>query len=121
MTKIQMSERDVLGRNTLRLLCSVLIKPGTRVEFCAMIEASAFLDVLQGVVFEEVKELGAVESRRLRELLPGRVTLRGFPEFDLQEFLAPSEVSEREIEKLFESAFRLVELSDTQDSKQSET
>jgi hypothetical protein len=78
-----------------------------------MIEAKVFEDALQSIVFEEVNALGAVESRRLRELLPGRITLRGFPEFDLQEFLAPSEVSEQEIEKLFESAFRLVELSET--------
>ena len=78
-----------------------------------MIEAAAFQDVLQSVLFEEVRELGAVESRRLRELLPGRVTLRGFPDFDLQEFLAPGEVSEKEIETLFGSAFRMVELSET--------
>jgi hypothetical protein len=121
MTNLQTKERDTLGRNTLRLLCSVLIKPRTRVEFCGMIEASVFLDVLQIVVFEEVKALGAVESRRLRELLPSRITLRGFPEFDLQEFLAPGEVSEQEIEELFESAFRLVELSETQDGQPLET
>ena len=78
-----------------------------------MIEPAVFSDVLQRAVFEEVQALGAVESRRLRDFLPGRVTLRGFPEFNLPEFLAPSEVSEQEIEKLFESAFRLVKLSES--------
>jgi hypothetical protein len=117
MTTPQTNERHTLGRNTLRLLCSVLIKPGTRVEFCEVIDPSVFLDALQSVVFEEVKAMGAVESKRLRELLPAKITLRGFPEFDLHEFLAPSEVSEQEIEKLFESAFRLVDLSETQDSQ----
>jgi hypothetical protein len=112
MTRTQITERNSLGHSTLRLLCSVLIKPGTRVEFCQMIEPTVFVDLLQRVVFEEVKSLGAVESRRLRELLPARVTLQGFPEFDLPEFLGPGGVTEQEIEKLFESVFRLVQLSD---------
>ena len=113
MTTLQRSERYTMGRDALRLLCSVLIKPGTRYEFCRMIDPKVFEEALQSIVFEEVKALGAVESRRLRELLPGRITLRGFPEFDLQEFLSPNEVSEQEIEKLFESTFRLVNLSET--------
>ena len=110
------TDRATLGRNTLRLLCSVLIKPGTRLEICQMIEPGVFSEVLQIVVFEGIRELGKIESKRLRELLPARITNRGFPDFDLYEFLSPSEVSEQEIEKLFESAFRLVELSETQES-----
>ena len=120
MTAPATSERNTLGRDTLRLLCSVLLKPRTRVEFCEMIQPSVFSDVLQAAMFEEVKALGAVESRRLRELLPARITLRGFPEFDSQEFLTPSEVSEQEIEKLFESAFRLVELSELSEDRPAE-
>jgi len=46
-------------------------------------------------VFEEIRDLGSIESRRLRELLPARVTNRGFPDFDLNELLAPREVSEK--------------------------
>lgn len=120
MTVSRITNRDTLGRNTLRLLCSVLIKPGTRVEMCNLIEPGVFTDVLQIVLFEELRALGPIESRRLRELLPARITNRGFPDFDLYEFLAPSEVSEQEIEKLFESAFRLVELSETQDNQPTE-
>jgi len=120
MNPQKIGERELLGRNTLRLLCSVLIKPGTRVEMCQMIEPGVFADVEQMVIFQEILALGPVESKRLRELLPARVTRRGFPEFDLDEFLAPSAVSEQEIEKLFESAFRLVELSETEESQPSD-
>jgi hypothetical protein len=100
-----------LERDTLRLLCSVLIKSGTRVELCRLLDPDVFHDPLQRVIFEEVRELGAVESRRLRELLPARVTNRGFPEFDLHEFLAPHQASEEDIEKLFESALQLLDRS----------
>jgi hypothetical protein len=100
-----------LERNALRLLCSVLLKPGTRLEICRLLEPTVFHDPLWRIIFEEVHALGAVESRRLRELLPGRVTNRGFPEFDLHEFLAPHEVNEAEIDKLFEGVLRLLDLS----------
>jgi len=100
-----------LERNTLRRLCSVLLKPGTRLEICRLLDPAVFHDPLRRVIFEEVRALGAVESRRLRELLPARVTNRGFPEFDLHEFLAPHEANEAEIDKLFEGALHLLDQS----------
>jgi hypothetical protein len=105
------SGRPQLERNTLRLLCSVLIKSGTRTEICKLLDPGVFQDPLRRVVFEEIRELGSIESRRLRELLPARVTHRGFPEFDLHGLLAPHEVGEREIDQLFESALQLLDLS----------
>jgi hypothetical protein len=108
----QESNRSLqLERNTLRLLCSVLLKPGTRLEICRLLDPGVFHDPLRRAVFEEIRALGAVESRRLRELLPARVTNRGFPDFDLHDFLAPHEVSEAEIDKLFEGALRLLDQS----------
>ena len=100
-----------LERNTLRLLCSVLLKPGTRVEICRLLDPAVFSDPLQRVIFEEIRALGSIESRRLRELLPARVTNRGFPDFDLQELLAPQQVTEAEIDKLFEGVLQLLDLS----------
>jgi hypothetical protein len=100
-----------LERNTLRLLCSVLLKPGTRLEICRLLDPGVFHDPLRRAVFEEIRALGAVESRRLRELLPARVTNRGFSDFDLHDFLAPHEVSEAEIDKLFEGVLRLLDQS----------
>jgi len=52
--------------------------------------------------FEEIRELGSIDSRRLRGTFYLRAwTNRGFPDFDLNEFLAPHEVSEKEIDQLF--------------------
>jgi hypothetical protein len=76
-----------------------------------LLDPGVFDDPLQRVMFEEIRDLGTIDSRRLRELLPARVTNRGFPDFDLNEFLAPHEVSEKEIDQLFESALQLLDLS----------
>jgi hypothetical protein len=100
-----------LERDTLRFLCSVLIKSGTRLEICKLLDPGVFADPLHRVVFEEIRGMGAVDSRHLRALLPARVTNRGFPDFDLKELLAPHEVSEKEIDHLFESALQLLDLS----------
>lgn len=112
--------RIQLERNTLRLLCSVLIKPGTRLEICRLLNPEAFHDPLRRIVFEEVRALGAIESRQLRELLPSRVTNRGFPDFDLHEFLAPHQVSEREIDQLFECALQLLDISNPDEEQLAE-
>ena len=106
-----MAHEFQLQKNTLRFLCSVLIKSGTRSEICKLLDPIVFDDPLHRVVFEEIRELGSIDSRRLRELLPARVTIRGFPDFDLNELLAPREVSEKEIDQLFESALRLLDRS----------
>ncbi len=105
------NRKPQLERNTLRLLCSVLIKAGTRAEICRLLDPGVFHDPLQRVVFEEIRALGTVESRRLRELLPARVTNRGFPDFDLHEFLAPHQVCEEEIENIFQNMLQLLDQS----------
>jgi len=105
------ASRPILETNTLRFLCSVWIQGGTRGEVCRLLDASVFHDPLRRVVFEEIRELGSVDSRRLRELLPARLTNRGFPDFDLKSLLAAPEVSEKEIDQLFESALQLLDLS----------
>jgi hypothetical protein len=109
--------RFQLQKNTLRFLCSVLIKSGTRSEICKLLDPGVFDDPLHRVVFEEIREMGAVDSRRLRELLPARVINRGFPDFDLKQLLAPYEVSEKEIDHLFESALQLLDLSNPDEER----
>ncbi|HEX8764166.1 MAG TPA: hypothetical protein VF740_03355 [Candidatus Acidoferrum sp.] len=108
---VESESRTLLERNTLRFLCSVLIKGGTRGEICRLLDPSVFRDPLRRVVFEEIRELGSIDSRRLREQLPARVTNRGFPDFDLKAFLAPHEAADNEIDQLFESALQLLDLS----------
>jgi hypothetical protein len=112
--------RFQLQKNTLRFLCSVLIKSGTRSEICKLLNPVVFEDPLHRVVFEEIREMGSVDSRRLRELLPARVTNRGFPDFDLKQLLAPHEVSEKEIDHLFESALQLLDFSNPEEERRAD-
>jgi len=109
-TSISASDHGLLERDALRLLCSVVIKPATRVEFCNSLSPVVFLDPLRRVVFEEIHALGPIASKRLRELLPARVTNRGFPDFEIEELLQPKEVNEDELERLFASVLRLLEI-----------
>lgn len=109
-------DRELMERNTLRLLCSVLVKPGTRLEICRLLQPNDFLDPLRRTVFEEVLSSGVITSKQLRASLPARVISRGFPDFDLDKLLAPRLASEAEIEQLFESTLRLLKLGGSDDS-----
>ena len=97
-------------RQALRLLCSNLIRPRTRMELCELLEASLFQDALYRVAFEEIQAAGAVSAARLRESLPARITNRGFPDFDMQSFLGQGTATESEVEDLFLSVLRLIRL-----------
>lgn len=107
--------REQMERNTLRLLCSVLVKPGTRLEICRLLHPHDFLDPLRRAVFEEVQAGGVLPSRQLRASLPERVISRGFPDFDLNKLLEPKLASEAEIEQLFESTLRLLKLGGSEE------
>jgi hypothetical protein len=106
------TEHIAMERDALRLLCSILIKPATRVELCHALDSGSFVEPMQRIVFEEIRSLGPVDAKRLLELLPARVTNRGFPDFDLQDLLTPKLASEEQIEQLFTNTLRLVELDE---------
>jgi hypothetical protein len=114
------SERIAAERDLLRLLCSVLVKPVTRVELCRLIDPAKFVEPVQRVLFEEIRALGPIDSKRLLQSLPERVTNRGFPDFDLEDLLTPKLVSEKDIERLFQSALRLIDLDDSSEGPSSE-
>jgi hypothetical protein len=111
MHRLKSKRSFQLERNTLRLLCSAFIRPGTRVGICQLLHPGVFQNPFERVVFEEIRDVGAIESQRLREILPARVTNRGFPDFDLHDLLAPQQSSEKDIDKIFESALQLLDLS----------
>jgi len=121
MTVANATEHIAAERDLLRLLCSVLVKPVTRVELCRLVDASKFVEPLQRVLFEEIRALGAIDPKRLLESLPARVTNRGFPDFDLDDLLTPKLVSEQDIERLFQSALRLIDVDDSIDSDEGST
>jgi hypothetical protein len=105
-----------LERNALRLLCSNLIRPNTRIELAGLLDPALFDDPLDRTVLEEIAALGPIEPSRLRELLPARITNRGFPEFDLKLFLGAGAASEKEIEELFRSVLQMIELRHRDDA-----
>jgi hypothetical protein len=110
------TEHVAAERDLLRLLCSMLVKPVTRVELCRLVDPEKFVDFTQRIVFEEIRALGQVDAKLLLQLLPARVTNRGFPDFDLDELLTPKLVSEEDIEKLFQSALRLIDVDEANES-----
>jgi hypothetical protein len=116
MTVSNSIERVAAERDLLRLLCSVLVKPVTRVELCRLVNPGKFVDATQRIVFEEIRALGQVDAKLLLQLLPARVTNRGFPDFDLDELLTPKLVSEQDIENLFQSALRIIDVDEATES-----
>ncbi|HTZ46394.1 MAG TPA: hypothetical protein VMH20_02310 [Verrucomicrobiae bacterium] len=100
--------REELERDAIRLLCSELIDPETRQRLGGLLKTYVFEGELNDAVYEAVLSVGAVSSKRLRELLPGRVTNLGFPDFDLKEYLGQGEAVD-DIDRLFE---HLLELTD---------
>jgi|HubBroStandDraft_4_1064222.scaffolds.fasta_scaffold385979_2 hypothetical protein len=98
-----------LERNALRLLCSNLIKPVTRVELSGLLDPDLFDDPLHRTVLEEISALGPVAPPILRHMLPARVTNRGFPDFDLTAFLGDDSANEEQMEDLFRSVLEMIE------------
>jgi hypothetical protein len=107
--------REQMERNTLRLLCSLLVRPGTRIEICRLLHPFDFLDALRRTVFEEIRAAGPIESKQLRAALPARVKSHGYADFSLDRLLAPKLASETEIEQLFESTLLLIKLGGSAD------
>jgi hypothetical protein len=100
--------RERSERDALRLLCSDLILADTRAQLAGMLNERAFGNDLNRVVYEEIVGIGAISARRLKELLPGRVTLRGFPDFDLNELLGRNGKDD-DVDKLFDSLLKLTD------------
>jgi hypothetical protein len=73
----------------LRILCQgtadgLLMREGLRI-----LSGYQFTDHAYQVVFETLKEMPTEEGRLIRELLPGRLNNRGFPDLELDEFYQP--------------------------------
>jgi hypothetical protein len=108
MIQSHRATREQFERDAMRLLCSDLIEPETRQRLAGLLKSYVFVDHLNEAVYESIVGVGGVSSRRLRELLPGRVTNLRFPDFELKEYLGQSGATD-DIDKLFE---RLLELTD---------
>jgi hypothetical protein len=100
--------REKFERDAIRLLCSDLVEPETRARLADLLKHYVFADQLNHAVYESIVGVGTVNARRLRELLPGRVTNLGFPDFELRDYLGRNGETD-DIDKLFE---HLLELTD---------
>ncbi len=101
--------REELERDAIRLLCSELIEPETRLRLAGMLKGYMFSDGLNRAVFEAIVQTGEVRAKELRDLLPGRVAGLGFPEWQWKLYLGRNGVEE-DIDRLFESLLGLTEL-----------
>jgi hypothetical protein len=93
-----------LERNTLRLLCAEGLEAEKRDALCQRLQAELFLDPIHRVLFEEICDLSAADTQRLRELLPTRLTNRGFPDADLAVFLSVEAAAPESLTEWFRSA-----------------
>ena len=100
--------RERFERDAMRLLCSDLIAAETRERLAGLLKNYVFSKDLNHAVYESIVGVGRVNARRLRELLPGRVTNLGFPDFELKDYLGRNGETD-DIDKLFE---HLLELTD---------
>jgi hypothetical protein len=55
-----------------------------------LLEAYRFRDPLHQLVFDTLRELNTDEPAVIRQLLPQRLTAKGFPDVDLDPFFFPS-------------------------------
>ena len=104
----QRAARERFERDAMRLLCSDLIAAETRERLAGLLRNYVFSKDLNHAVYESIVGVGRVNARRLRELLPGRVTNLGFPDFELKDYLGRNGETD-DIDKLFE---HLLELTD---------
>jgi hypothetical protein len=108
--------RQQFERDAVRLLCSELIEPETRMRLAGLLGNYVFADPLNHAVYESIVGVGVVPVKRLKELLPGRVTNLGFPDFELKEYLGQNGETD-DIDKLFESLLGLTEESPQENRK----
>ncbi len=79
-------------------------------ELLGLMDEELFVNDLHRVVFEEMRVMGQLSAREMRGLLPARITNRGFPDFDWGEFLGAKVATEKEIEELYASVLRMIEV-----------
>ena len=94
------SERSDLEFRVLRLLCQSVLSRGSRESLLRGIDPAIFLEPSHRIVYEELCALSQLPSDRLRELLPARVTNRGFPDFDFDALLEAAPSRGKELEDL---------------------
>lgn len=105
------TNRELLECDTLHLLCCPLVKPGTRLEICRLLQPEDFRDPLRRALFEEIVSVGNSSARQIRALLPSRLRGRGFSTAEFDKLCPQKSVTAQEMEQLFQSALCLLKLA----------
>jgi hypothetical protein len=94
------ASREELERQVLRALCQGIGAGSARGRARCQLAAYRWSDPIHQVLFECLLELGTPEPARLEAELPARLTRRGFPDVNWEEFFQPVSLSGNEVERL---------------------
>ncbi len=89
-----------IERGLLQLLCWHEGGGQLREEMISRLRGYAFRRVEHQVLFDCLRTMPLDRPELVRELLPARLVLAGFPDFELAPFFEAGEVSEREARKM---------------------
>lgn len=95
------SERLDAERRVLQVLCQGA-PDGPLAGARTSLRGYRWRDPVHQAIFEIVLSLPPSPPDLVRDLLPSRLTRRGFPDFAVQELFQPHGLSEREVEGLIE-------------------
>jgi len=89
-----------LERCVLRALCSENSEPEGRENARRALTDYRWHDPVHQAVFDVIMSFPSASSQALREQLPGRLTRRGFPDFDFESLFESRESESQELERL---------------------
>jgi hypothetical protein len=99
---ISEDEENVAGLERLALQAISSATPEGKVRETArrILAGYCWREPFHQVMFEAL--MSTEDSRVIRELLPARLTRKGFPDFDIDDLFEPSGLSPEQIQQLFE-------------------
>jgi hypothetical protein len=86
----------------LQALCQGTTQGSVHLAARRILSGYRWREPLHQAAFDAVMSLPADDPHVIRHFLPGRLTRRGFPDFDLENFFKPHGLSAEEAEKLME-------------------
>ena len=89
-----------LERRVLRALCSENSEPEGSEIARRVLGSYRWHEPVHQAIFQILMSFPSASSRALREQLPGRLTRRGFPDFDFESLFESQESKSQELERL---------------------
>lgn len=86
----------------LRALCAGTVTGDERTQAMKRLGVYRFRDAGHQLIFDALQEFNREQPQVLRQQLPERLTRKGFPDLDFENFLARTSLSSREVVELVE-------------------